>query len=668
MPTTGPTTPSPGPGYVWDPDAQQWVPPPQGGQHSTTSTGPVGLPSAVSGAISAGTSAVTSGTATAGAANTGWGTAGGPLVDAKTNAPVTTGTFDTPNPDGSVTAGKDPNTAYVGAKAGENDVRVARMNRDDLLDAYWNYQNRGAPQAAAPGAIPVANAATPTVGAAAPVNIPTVGPAATATAAPVGPAAQATAATVGPAAQVGPVTVGPAAQIGPVGQISATGVQAGAIDTAPQAQFRTGQEGLIQRLQGVDAGTAPSAAQAQLQRAYEDAASQQLAMVGMNHGRGANAALRTAGRTVASLQSKAALDAAQVRAQEAATARGQEADVLGQGRSADIGLATTGAQLQQQASTTTAQLALEAAKSNQGANVDVAKANVEAQNQLTALQAQISSQGGIANAEQANQLKALQAQLSTQTATTNAEQQNQLNSLQAQLSTSTSVANMQARNQLTALQAQIQAQGGIATAEQQNQLTSLQAQLSSATNIANANNANTTARQWSAQETQTNLANLDAQLKARGMDDQQRDEYLRAYLAANGQVLDVDTAYNAQQAGQKSTGEKAAGYVEEGAKIGAALAPLAASDRRVKENIRDAPAEDEDEFLDTLAGAYFQYKNRKHGDGTFYGPMAQDLERSKIGRTLVRPDDEGVKRIDTGRLALALASAVAASMKRRGKR
>jgi hypothetical protein len=42
----------------------------------------------------------------------------------------------------------------------------------------------------------------------------------------------------------------------------------------------------------------------------------------------------------------------------------------------------------------------------------------------------------------------------------------------------------------------------------------------------------------------------------------------------------------------------------------------------------------------------FNYKNDKHGIGNWIGVMAQDLEKSKLGRTLVIHDENGNKMID----------------------
>lgn len=50
-------------------------------------------------------------------------------------------------------------------------------------------------------------------------------------------------------------------------------------------------------------------------------------------------------------------------------------------------------------------------------------------------------------------------------------------------------------------------------------------------------------------------------------------------------------------------------------------------------------------FLDALNAYQFEFKNEKHGKGKKYGVMAQDLEKSKVGKAMVEEGPEG-KMID----------------------
>jgi hypothetical protein len=88
-----------------------------------------------------------------------------------------------------------------------------------------------------------------------------------------------------------------------------------------------------------------------------------------------------------------------------------------------------------------------------------------------------------------------------------------------------------------------------------------------------------------------------------------------------------------------------------------ASAAIMSSDRRVKTDIREASKEDLKELQSKLTPYIFKYKDAIFGKGDFVGVMAQDLEKSKLGRTLVFTDSDGVKKIDLKRtLSLLLAS------------
>jgi len=70
------------------------------------------------------------------------------------------------------------------------------------------------------------------------------------------------------------------------------------------------------------------------------------------------------------------------------------------------------------------------------------------------------------------------------------------------------------------------------------------------------------------------------------------------------------------------------------------------SDKRLKENIQPVDQDELKEMKKHLKAYAFNYKNDKHGIGNWIGVMAQDLEKSKLGRTLVIHDENGNKMID----------------------
>lgn len=95
--------------------------------------------------------------------------------------------------------------------------------------------------------------------------------------------------------------------------------------------------------------------------------------------------------------------------------------------------------------------------------------------------------------------------------------------------------------------------------------------------------------------------------------------------------------------------------ISAGGQIGAAAAMPVASDERLKTEISDGDG-DIDAMLDGLVAKRYRYKDEKHGKGSRVGIMAQDLERSKAGRDIVRELPEG-KHLDVNAaLSAALAS------------
>lgn len=86
------------------------------------------------------------------------------------------------------------------------------------------------------------------------------------------------------------------------------------------------------------------------------------------------------------------------------------------------------------------------------------------------------------------------------------------------------------------------------------------------------------------------------------------------------------------------------------------------SDERAKTNIQsvDATSAEFDEFMNAISANTYEYKDPvAHGLGLRFGLMAQDLEKTKLGKSMVRPDHAGVKTIEVGPLAAATASGLA---------
>lgn len=101
--------------------------------------------------------------------------------------------------------------------------------------------------------------------------------------------------------------------------------------------------------------------------------------------------------------------------------------------------------------------------------------------------------------------------------------------------------------------------------------------------------------------------------------------------------------------------------------MGAGIAGGMASDERAKTARVRPSTKTLREFVEAGDGEFYEYTEpHKPGrrPGKNFGPMAQHLARTEIGRTLVSPDRDGTLRVDTARLALADHSAVTHLAKR----
>lgn len=112
-------------------------------------------------------------------------------------------------------------------------------------------------------------------------------------------------------------------------------------------------------------------------------------------------------------------------------------------------------------------------------------------------------------------------------------------------------------------------------------------------------------------------------------------------------------SFNQQQAAQAQADESyktrrgsgAGGIISAGAAMGGALL----SDKRAKDDQGPAPSSDLEAFLEAAAGHRYKYRSGMGEDPgrEHFGPMAQDLEQSAVGQSLVNEGPDGLKRIDT---------------------
>ncbi len=132
-----------------------------------------------------------------------------------------------------------------------------------------------------------------------------------------------------------------------------------------------------------------------------------------------------------------------------------------------------------------------------------------------------------------------------------------------------------------------------------------------------------------------------------------------ASLAGIGQTANSQgVANNQNYANQVSSNQMGLGNAVASANIaqanrttqlygqGMGAAALAFSDERLKTNINPISKDDMDELRHAIKPYRFNYVSDVYGQGDWVGVMAQDLEKTKLGKTLVVEDQHGNKMID----------------------
>jgi len=480
----------------------------------------------------------------------------------------------------------------------------------------------------------------------------------------------------------------PAAALASMTQLAPTALaQTAQIDPSQQAQFRAQQQGLAGSLQGTINGTTPSVAALMLRNATDNAVSNQYALAQAANGMSAGQAQRQAMLGAANLNSQSIYQQALLRAQEIATAQGQLGGVLDQGRSGDLSLATNQAGLTQQSNLANAGALNSASQAQLGADVQTKLTNAGATNQAQLAQAQINagaSQQQAAldtgtsqfNAGALNAQAQAQAQLQQAASLANQQSNLQAGTTNATLAQQVALANAGAQNttnqqnaqlqQAAALQnSQLGTQASLANANNVTSANTASAQLANAVSLANANNqsqANLTTGQL---QTQTALANANNQVSTNALNQKAVQDLASNQLTASGQNV---TAANNQA--QADVGLASAAAQEKGAELQAVGAGIGAlsklSDRREKRDISDS----EKEIAAFVAGINpyaWRYKNPTlpgAGHGRQYGVMAQDLERTAVGKTMVRDRPDGRKEVDGATAATVALAAISALNKR----
>lgn len=127
---------------------------------------------------------------------------------------------------------------------------------------------------------------------------------------------------------------------------------------------------------------------------------------------------------------------------------------------------------------------------------------------------------------------------------------------------------------------------------------------------------------------------------------------------ANQYGANVTGAANAQAGQAMGQMQQRNQLIGNGAGMG--MAAIMASDSRLKTEIEPVSVNDLKEMRSHLHAYRFKYINpEEHGEGEYIGVMAQDLEKSKLGRTLVFEDGNGNKQLDLKRVMMLFLASLA---------
>lgn len=150
---------------------------------------------------------------------------------------------------------------------------------------------------------------------------------------------------------------------------------------------------------------------------------------------------------------------------------------------------------------------------------------------------------------------------------------------------------------------------------------------------------------------------MDAQLAAAGYDQQRDASYMGAGggLAAGAMMMMSDIRAKRRIKPATNVAAQSGGLVEGVGKMTGAMQALSAqSDAEALASKKEGQSSGR-AALDAAAAApgyEYEYKDpEKHGRGSFVGPMAQDLEKTPVGESVVEDTPDG-KAINTDRLSL----------------
>ncbi len=523
-------------------------------------------------------------------------------------------------------------------------------------------------------------------------------------AAQLGPAAQGTAAQIAANERTANQNIGQtqnvnAAQLGNAAQMN------GAVINRQDNEGRAGQQRLIGALEEQAAGRGPSMAKMQMQDAQDRAAKQGMSMAAsMKGGQSAALAQRNALNMTAQGNQQGARDAAQLRVQEQFNAQNALGNQLGNLRGADIGVNTSQAGFMQDASgrnmDSNNQFAMQNANLSQQANMY----NSQAFNQRQMDQASMNMQNSQFNANNTNQYNNAQAGFNQQMGLSNLGFTNQFAIQQAQMQQQANANNLQSavtnQAQKDAQQQYYMSQANaINEANAGRRMTMEQMYTNQDMGFAvQDQKAYEAAQQAKERNVDRVIGGLEKVGEMAGMagasDERGKKNITDGSSAVSGSDSPIQTSggggYEPESAGVKQKGgfkkfsshttvkvpgsSEADSTPDWNALAGNSPDGAYQAPRRTKpqpSQLGDNPYEDLTEtsderckkesyysendtrdLLDLIHAHKYRYKDpdaRGAGEGEFISPMAQELEKSKLGKNMVIEDDDGNKMVDYGK-------------------
>lgn len=123
---------------------------------------------------------------------------------------------------------------------------------------------------------------------------------------------------------------------------------------------------------------------------------------------------------------------------------------------------------------------------------------------------------------------------------------------------------------------------------------------------------------------------------------------------ANATSQNLMGAANAQASARMAAHQGTMGLLSNGI-----MAGMAFSDERLKKNIKKISKKDIQELRETIKPYFYDYTSKDYGGKNWIGVMAQDLEKSKLGRSIVKTTVNGFKVIDMKKLSFLLLASLA---------